>query len=197
MNNELIVIVAEGSTEIEFYKKIVDFVKKKNGNIPFSVADIKYISAGGIGKMHKKCVAKFKIEIVNNFKDLNKIVFLCYDLDVFTRYGKKPPINLKQMRKDFKEAGAYEVIDIAANSCIEDEFLLDLEGIKNFLKLKKDYNVKKQETGLKTLEKMFKDASKNYTKGTKCTGLIESLNIELIVAKSESKILELIKKIDA
>ena len=55
----------------------------------------------------------------------------------------------------------------------------DLDGIVNFLKIKKPQNLRGT-TGLEKLEKLFSKANRIYQKGHRCSGFISSLDMNII-----------------
>lgn len=179
----VLVIITEGETDEEFYKKIIDQIKKTNNNLVFNFDKIKYICSKSITRMHMKMLGKFKNEICcSKYGGYEKVVCFCYDYDVF-EFNANPPINRKKMKKDFIDAGADKIIEIVAKSSIEDFFLYDPEGIKKYLKLEKTYKVPRCKNGLETIEKMFKDANRIYYKGDKVEGLVNVLNKRKILSK--------------
>ena len=60
------------------------------------------------------------------------------------------------MKKDFKNAGADKLIEIIADKTIEDFFLYDIDGIKNYLNLGKSYKVSFKNNGLEVIKKMVR-----------------------------------------
>ena len=80
-----------------------------------------------------------------------------------------PPIDREKMKSDFIVAGASDIIEIVAEKSIENFFLYDIEGVKRYLGLPSNYKVP-NDTGIKTLEKMFKDKNRIYYKGYKVEG---------------------------
>ena len=180
----ILVFITEGPTDQEFYKKINVHIKEIHGNKKFNFDEIMYICAEGIGNMHRKMLGKFKHLVSGNDKFCNyaKIVCFCYDLDVFKNNINNPPINRERMKKDFYDAGADKIIEIIADDCIENFFTKDIEGIKKFLNLGKRYKVPNKK-GLELIKQMFKDGKKIYHKGTRVEGLVDSLNINLILAQ--------------
>jgi hypothetical protein len=182
MNNKrLLVIITEGPTDKEFYKEVLNTIKLVNGNAHFNFDDIKHLCAKGIGRLENKMLSKFKNNYcTKEYDNYERVVCLCYDLDVF-KYSQKPPVNRKELEKALLKVGAHKVIKIEANNTIEDFFLYDYEGIKRYLKLSKNYKIPNL-SGLPLLEKMFKDGHKIYTKGEKVEGLINQLNLEKILS---------------
>lgn len=99
------------------------------------------------------------------------------------------------MKKDFKNAGADKLIEIIADKTIEDFFLYDIDGIKNYLNLGKSYKVSFKNNGLETIKKMFEDANRVYFKGERVEGLVKSLNKKLILSNICSQIHILCKEL--
>lgn len=180
-NKRLLLIITEGPTETEFYKQILNKIREVNKLSKFNFDKIDYFCASGIAKMSTKMFSKFKKEYcIDEYVEYEKIVCFCYDNDVFKRKKENPPIDRKKMESDFKQAGADRIINIIADDMIEDFFLYDIVGIKKYLKLKKSYR-KTNKKSLELLQQMFKDSNKIYTKGVKVEGLVDALNIELIL----------------
>lgn len=178
----LLVIVTEGPTDEEFYRKVLSEIKQNNDGVKFSFDSIKFICAYGICNFARKIPSKFKREFANDeFLDYEKVVCLCYDLDVFN-YAQKPPIDRAKLEDELLNAGANKVIHIRADRTIEDFFLKDIEGIKNYLGLSKKYKLPKK-SGLELLKQMFKDSKKTYFKGERVRGFVDALNISLILSK--------------
>ena len=91
-------------------------------------------------------------------------------------------LSIKQIgknEKDLIDKGASKVIHIKAKKSIEDFFMYDLDGIINYLKIARPKSLKGS-TGLKKLETLFLNANRIYQKGHKCSGFIDSLNMNTI-----------------
>lgn len=96
----ILVIITEGETDEEFYKKIIDEIKKVNDNKIFNFSEMKHICSKSITKMHKKMLGKFKNEVCcSKYNDYEKVVCFCYDNDVF-EFNQNPPINRPKMKKE-------------------------------------------------------------------------------------------------
>ena len=174
-----IVIYTEGETDEEFYDSVLSTIRNKLPDKKFKVDILKKNCITGIAKFQKKLVNKFIKEISNiYYKDYEIIVFLCYDTDVF-EFGVHPPVDRKKLENDLKNAGATKVIHIKAQKSIEDFFMYYLDGIVNFLKIKKPKNLRGT-TGLEKLEKLFSKANRIYQKGHRCSGFISSLDMNII-----------------
>ena len=177
-----IVIYTEGETDEEFYDKVLNTIKNKIPCKKFKTEILKKSCITGIAKFQKKLVNKFTKEIANTYsKEYEIIVFLCYDTDVF-EFGAHPPVDREKLEKDLLKAGASKVTHLKAKRSIEDFFIYDLDGIVNFLKIKKPQNLKGA-TGLEKLEKLFSKANRIYQKGHKFSGFIDSLDMNIIFPK--------------
>lgn len=207
-----IVIIVEGTTEIEFYKLVRDHIKadkeKSLGN-NFITKNYRFenpVSVDGIGNFQKDALLQFSTIRKRNDKIAEKLaksgkniefeyhIFLCIDTDVF-EFQQNPPLDKEKLKKDLLNMGkdVAEVSYIEAVKSIEDWFLDDLNGIKNFLKLKsipKGY--KNCSTGAKKLEHIFGQVGKKYIKGAKVEGFVENLDIRSIMAKHQKELSPLI-----
>lgn len=170
------VIFVEGATDKEFYIQLAAEIRKENGGS--LDCDVEIINLAGIGHYKNYALRKFENEIKPKYKEAKISVALCFDTDVF-EYGKVPPVNMKKVAKSLKEAGASFVTEVKAVRSIEDWFLYDADGLREFLKLDKK-TVIQPHSGTSGLERLFKKAGKTYIKGGKCKGLIESLNMDKI-----------------
>ena len=177
-----VVIYTEGETDEEFYNMVLETIKEKMPMRKFQVDVLKKSCITGIAKFQKKVVNKFKKEIAVNYsKEYEIIVFLCYDTDVF-EFGVHPPVDRERLEKDLIKEGATKVIHLKAKRTIEDFFVYDIDGIAKFLKIKKPQNMSGL-TGLQKIDKLFAKANRIYQKGYKCTGFIQSLDMDKIFPK--------------
>ncbi len=176
MTDDIVVIFAEGPTEIEFYKAVVAKANKLS-SVSYS-CQIEYINMKGIGQYKTKALKKFKH--LKNIKPNSKFnLFLCIDNDVFQN-PTKSPFDKDTLEKNLKKAGAANVKYIIANQSIEDWFLSDLEGVLDYLKLPKTTK-RPSGNGQEALKKLFKKKNKLYVKGTKAEGFIERLDLLKII----------------
>lgn len=176
MADRIIGLFVEGPTEIELYKAII---KKMHDKMPMEFkCSIKYVDMRGLGNYKNSAPWKFnRMAKENAGKTID--VFLCIDADVF-ELEKKPPINRKEVKQKIQKAGAHSVTYIMAKSSIEDWFLSDFEGVREFLHLPASTKCPSGsgQTALKTL---FKKANKVYIKGPNTISLIKKLNIDKII----------------
>lgn len=176
--NKCLVFILEGDTEKEFYKYLVQYIKKKHQVTKFST-QIEYLVVKGVGCFKKIAGRKFEKDVKKKYgSDCEYTVVLCRDTDVF-ELSPKPPVKWKDVKKDFLEKGASRVIDVKAKHSIEDWFLYDLDGIAKFLKVETPKNLKGK-NGYEKLQNLYKKANKVYYKGSKSNGLIQKLSMDVI-----------------
>lgn len=186
--NKCLVLFVEGKTEVEFYKELIKHIRESttSGKLNHKII---CRSVNGIGGFKKEVNRIFLKEILPKLEGYSVVVALCYDTDVFG-YVQKPKINWSDIEKILIQDGAEKVIHIRAEKSIEDWFLLDMEGIKRFLKLKSDVQPNGA-NGYEKLKALFKKANKIYTKGQEVNGFVQVLDIGLI-SKRVSTGLELL-----
>ncbi len=176
MADKVVVIFAEGPTEVEFYKAVV--IKARELMKVSYPCQIEYVDMKGIGKYKKDALRKFN-NIKSKKPNCEFYLFLCIDNDVF-EYSKKPPINRQEVKQSLLDAGAKDVTYIVARQSIEEWFLCDLDGVLSYLRLPK--NTKRPSgNGQEALKSLFLKKSKVYSKGSKVDGFIEKLNIQKII----------------
>lgn len=177
MAKKVIVLFVEGSTEIEFYKAVI---KRAHDlmSAQFNTT-VRYVDMCGIGNYKKDAVRKFRKLKGKYDKGTCFSAFLCYDSDVF-KFAKRPPINRKEVRTALKNEGISKVIDIVADSSIEEWFLQDMLGVISYLKLP-NKTKRPRGNGQEALTQLFKKGKKIYVKGGKTEGFINRLDIEKIM----------------
>lgn len=189
MNKRVMLVVTEGETDREFYKKMLQHIRAKLdfGRLPFD--NIEFECAKGIGNMQNKIIRIIarKMFSSEDKENVKRTIVLCYDRDVF-EYNQNPPIDRDKLVKDILNLGDCDVIKIEANRMIEDFFLYDFENIRKFLRLKKSYKLKLK--GYEGLKKMFKDSGKTYFKGERVEGFIDKLEMDVIIPKISNEIRE-------
>ena len=178
--NKCLVLFVEGKTEVEFYKELIRYIREctASGKLKHKII---CRSVNGIGGFKKEVNRIFLKEILPKLDGYSVVVALCYDTDVFG-YVQKPKINWDNIEKMLLQDGAERVIHIKAEKSIEDWFLLDMEGVKKFLKLKPDVQPSGV-NGYEKLKSLFKKANKIYTKGQEVSGFVQVLDIGLISKK--------------
>ena len=188
MAETVVVIFVEGDTEVDFYKKLVAYLREKSGGRLRCKVDVKNVK--GVGRYQSKVCRIFEKTIKVQYPGCKYKIALCYDSDVF-EFSRKPPVDWAEITKLLKSKGADEVRLVKAVRSIEDWFLYDLEGLRKFLKLPKKSKMTGY-TGQKGLEKLFLKANKTYIKGVRCNGLIEALDLDVIIPKIENEINQIV-----
>ncbi len=182
-NKTIVCLYTEWATEKVFYDKLLDYIKTKSPNNKFSVNEIKKIDIAGIGKFQNKIVNKFRREIASNakYEKYKKIVFLCYDEDVFDNFvNPTPPIDRDKLLKDLESCGADEVVPLVAHKSIEDIFLIDIDSILASLGLKMSDYKKLSGSGYQKIKTLCKKARKLYQKGGEAEDFVNNLDIDKI-----------------
>ncbi len=177
----LLVLMVEGDTEVDFYKKLIAHLRGKRGGI--LPCEIKIYNMKGIGQYQFIAQRTFAKSVKRDYPADQYFykVFLCYDTDVF-EYAKKPPVDWHKVIAVLKKEGADELYQIEAKSSIEDWFLYDVEGIRNYLKLPKTFKMSGYK-GQEGLKQLFRKANKTYIKGIRCADLVENLDMNKIFPK--------------
>jgi len=127
MKKKGIIFFVEGDTEVEFYKKMIQYLHGKKGR--FNIEKILTENIKGITNYKSKINRTFNKRTIVEYPNHEFTVFLCYDTDVF-EYEQHPKIDWKEIEKDLKANGAVRVIHVEANKSIEDWFLKDEKNIK-------------------------------------------------------------------
>lgn len=192
--NKCLVLFVEGKTEVEFYKQLIRYIREcaASGKLNHKII---CRSVNGIGGFKKEVNRIFLKEILPKLGGYSVVVALCYDTDVFG-YVQKPKMNWGNIEKMLLQDGAERVIHIRAEKSIEDWFLLDMEGVKRFLKLKPDVQTNGV-NGYEKLKSLFKKANKIYTKGQEVNGFVEALDIGLISKKVSNGLELLYRELEA
>lgn len=177
MNKKVILLYVEGETEEEFYKKLHEHLKSKGDNNYI----LKVICLKSNTKFANKLIYKFKNEIIEKYRDNEIVVALCYDSDEY-EFGKHPAFKAKEIESHLKKLGANKVIHLIANKTIEDFIMYDEVGVKKFLHLPLKTKLKGR-NGLDKIKNLYNKANKTYFKGNKTSGLIDSLDMEIICDK--------------
>lgn len=188
--NKCLVLFVEGDTEVEFYKKVIQYIRQVDMEGRLDI-HVEFKNVKGVGGFKKFALRKFIKEIVPNYKDEEFYIALCRDTDVF-ELALKPPVNWEEVEAAFRKQQVKDVLHIEARRSIEDWFLYDIEGIKTFLRLKKSTKVQGS-TGYEKMKNLFKCANKMYFKGKRSNGLIEHLDISKIIQKTRTELLPLFK----
>ena len=161
--------------EIQFYRALISHLRVKN-TVPF-LCKFEYKNMRGIGN-YKNSALRYLEEVKKKHPNDDIYAFLCYDTDVF-EFSRKPPVDMKMVKKLLLENGAFKVEFIKAQRSIEDWFLLDYDGVIRYLRLPTK-TARETGNGQEVLKKLFKKASKVYIKGANIEGFIDHLNMAKI-----------------
>lgn len=173
-----VVFFTEGEIEDEFYGCLLNEIKESYNVDRFNSDKIIKKCLKGICRFDKKLINKYEIEIKNKYKSYDIIVFLCYDTDYF-EFSSKPSVDWNEVNDKLMLLGAKEVYHIKAEKCIEDFLLYDVDGICNYLKIKKPGRIKGK-NGVEKLDYLFSLGNRVYQKGYLSKDFIKSLNITKI-----------------
>lgn len=184
-----IIIFVEGDTEKVFYNRLLQYLKEKY-TLKRNIKKIKIKNLKGISKGGSKAPAKFRNGIKPKYPNHKFIIIFAYDTDEF-EFKKKPPVNWPKVKRSLKNDGASKILQIKANRMIEDWFLLDIDGLCNYLNKKKPSSLKGKD-GNKKMQNLFKKANKIYIKGTTCDDFIDKLDLDLICKSVKGELDKLI-----
>ena len=191
-----VIIFTEGETEEIFYNRLLNEIKVETNISKFYIDKLEKRCLKGISKFDKKLINIYKNNLSKKYRDYEIVVFLCYDSDVFD-FSTKPPVDWEDIEKKLYKLGASKVYHIEAKKCIEDLFLIDINGICDFLKINVPRNVRGRDA-VEKLNYLFYKGKRIYQKGYSTKGFIESLDISLILNKKyemfENLIFELTDK---
>lgn len=178
LKKTLALIFVEGDTEVDFYNKMKEHLRHKLGGK--LACEVKIHNLKGVGQYQNTAQRIFEKRIKVDYppEEYRYHVFLCYDTDVF-EYEKKPPVDWSKVIKMLKEHGAHEVLRVEAKTSIEDWFLLDIEGLRSFLKIPRKVKLSGYK-GQNGLRQLFLKANRTYIKGIRCAGIVDALDMNVI-----------------
>ncbi len=180
MAKKIAVLLVEGDTEIAFYKRVIDNLRSQN-NVELSCR-IKLLNTHGIGGFCEKAIRKINVEVKSLFPDYIINAFFCYDTDSF-EYSKRPPVNWKDVERQFKSNGI-RCYHIKAKQSIESWFLKDKESVCRYLGIPAGSKVEGR-SDYNRLTSLFKKGNRVYVKGKnkKAEEFISCLNINKIMGQ--------------
>lgn len=192
--SKCLVLIVEGDTEEQFYKRIITNAKEKRPNKRFDTS-IEHLNVKGVGGFKNIALRKFIKKVKPKYdEDCVFTTVLCRDTDVF-ELSPKPPVDWAEVEKELRENGAEKVITVRAKHSIEDWFLYDADNIISFLRLKKGTEVSGM-NGYDKLKRLYKRANKIYYKGMKADGMIAKLDIAKISEAAKNQLSPLYKALD-
>ena len=100
----------------------------------------------------------------------------------------------KKVERELLNCGVKKVSHIKAEKCIEDIFLLDMQGICKYLNIKSVKNITGA-NGVDKMKKLFLKGNRIYQKGYKCEGFIKHLDIDYILKIKEEMFESLIDEL--
>ena len=177
MTDTVVVIYVEGDTDYEFYKILVEHIRKQRGGRLH--CRVRYRNLRGVCNYGKDASNFLQKKILPEFPDHTYKIALCYDTDVFER-PERIPVSWQKVEKELYAAGAEEIIHVKAVQSIEDWFMYDKEGIRQYLRLPGKLNIS-QHIGTSGLKALFRLSGRKYEKCKKCYGLISALNMDVIL----------------
>ena len=158
-----VIIFTEGETEEIFYNRLLNEIKVETNISKFYIDKLEKRCLKGISKFDKKLINIYKNNLSKKYRDYEIVVFLCYDSDVFD-FSTKPPVDWEDIEKKLYKLGASKVYHIEAKKCIEDLFLIDINGICDFLKITVPRNIRGR-NAVEKLNYLFYKGKRIYQKG--------------------------------
>lgn len=199
-----IAFILEGETEKVFYLALLEhFCKKhagweitkisdsKSGEIYYVLLSeeknviIKVFVVGTISQVTHSG-AWFENRCHKIYPSLKWTVFLCYDTDDYIpNITKFYEGDWGELRKQLAKSKAREVVDLAAQADIEDIMLLDCDGIFRFLNIL-PCPIPVGSKGKKKMKKLFRllGPGSAYHEGIRAKGLVDALDLDLIIKKA-------------
>lgn len=199
-----IAFILEGDTEKVFYTTLLSHLCTKHSGVTFvkntdsASGEIFYT----LGTSEKKVLIMFNIvgtisQITNSgnwfekrcygrFKNLEWVVFLCYDTDNYTpNISKFYEDDWKELRKTISKHKSCSIIDLAAQADIEDIMLLDKDSIFNFLEMA-PIPIPAGSKGKMKMKKLFRAKGRGYAyhEGNRAEPLIKALDLDKIISSS-------------
>lgn len=176
-----VIIFVEGDTEVEFYKFLIEWLKR-HGYKSKTKGPVIIKNLHGIGGFKRIALRYYLNKILPKQVNTKFYVVLAYDTDVF-EYSNQPPVNWKKVDKAFRAYGALDVIHVEQQYMIEDWFLLDSKGLCKHLGLPLNTVVPAGKDANERMQKLFYKANKLYYKGHYTKRFLDELDIGLIYNK--------------
>ncbi|MCK6605860.1 MAG: hypothetical protein L6Q59_13265 [Ignavibacteriaceae bacterium] len=190
MKNSLVIIFCEGESEKIFYQKLLAHLENRFGK---RQTQIQIYSVRGVSRFSAKALAKFRADIIPSNPGYKFHVFFAYDSDVF-EFGKKPPVDWKELDEKFYKFGADSVFHLIAVRTLEDWLIKDKEGICRNLQIKSSRKLKGH-TGLEKITNLYRMADKIYQKGYSINKLLDDLDFDAIyhgITQELSQLIEIV-----
>lgn len=178
----LALLLVEGETEEEFYEAFCERFLKNCSK--------KVVNLHGNWNINKKIV-EASSRFADNHANTDFDVYVCIDQE---RIGA-PAFDCEFVKIHLNQISTFgRVFGIVATLTIESLFFLDIHGIYSHLRAQHSrrnpgkYKSFRSFTHL-DLTKLFKQFGKQYQKGYRCRGLVQSLDLKKLLAASELKLL--------
>ena len=201
-----IALIMEGDTEKYFYEEVLKRICKDNNiTIEEKFNDEEGSTFYEIVKDNKILLLKIKnaetiTQITNQFlwfknfchdkcNNINWSVVLCYDTDG-NDFSIFKEADWKSLKEDIVSMQNVDLIDCYAHTDIEDLFLIDIDGIKNFLGISNNITIKlRGRKGKVKLKNLYTDyTDKTYHEGRRALPLIQSLNLRKIINHPDNNV---------
>lgn len=184
MNPKSILLLYEGETEGEFYRRII------NLRIPPRTIRISYSNLKGITtNINNKVLGKiFKYLSTNEGEDQ---IFVFVAVDREGDRSNDSPLDLGRLKKEFSKetVRVADVIEIIATQDIESWFLLDIDSVFNYLRVPqikrnpgKYSNV--ESFNNRDLSNLFRQHNRVYLKGRHVGNFLDNLDLHRIYNNS-------------
>ena len=175
MAADYIVIFVEGETEKEFYRELLNYYRSKQSH---SLKAFRIIDIRGITRFENKMGLIVQNDILKKY-DAGKVhIICCHDTDVFD-FARKPPVDWVRVKNRMNRLGIGHFEQVKAKRMIEDWFIMDVDGLCKFLKLKAPKKMEGKD-GYDKIKKLFKMGGKIYIKGTYSQKFIPHLDMALV-----------------
>ncbi len=177
-----VLIFVEGDTDEVFFKALIKYYATISSKkiLPCDICNLR-----GVTRYTSKLLAKLRNEYMPTSRRKGyriKTVCCSYDTDVFE--VKQPQIvDWTKLNRSVKRMGVEEFIHVKVRSSIEDWILDDLQGVCEYLHIKKIPNTLKGADGYHKLLGLYSNVRKTYKKGYETTDLINSLDFNAIRSK--------------
>ncbi|HUX56669.1 MAG TPA: DUF4276 family protein [Bacteroidales bacterium] len=180
MNPKSILLLYEGETEEEFYRRII------NLKVPPRTIRISYSNLKGITtNINYKVLRKIYKHLSTNEGEDQIYVFVAVD-----REGDRSndsPMDIGRLKKELSKdtVRVVDVIEVIATQDIECWFLLDIDNIFNYLRVPQNKRNPEKYSNTEAfnnrdLSNLFRQYNKVYLKGRRVDNLLDNLDLHRI-----------------